>query len=100
MPKINLSIPHNLSQEEAKNRITGLIADCRNKFAGRVSNVAESWTDSANAFSFQAMGFSVSGKMEVRPDRVLVEMNLPLAAYPFKARIENEILTHARQLLA
>ncbi len=100
MPKINLSIPHNLGQAEAKNRITSLTADCRTRFAGRVSSVAESWTGYADAFSFHALGFPVSGKLDVQPDRVLVEMTLPLAAWPFKARIENEILTHARQCLA
>jgi len=100
MPKINLSIPHNLGQEEAKRRITSLIADCRAQFAGRVSNVAESWTDYTEVFSFHAKGFSVRGRLDVQPGQVLLEMHLPLAAWPFKSRIENEILTHARQLLA
>jgi hypothetical protein len=99
MPKINLSVPHSLAQEEAKNRITSLIADSRNRFAGRVSNAAESWTGFVDAFSFDAMGFSVNGKLDVQPAQVIIELNLPLAAYPFKGRIENEILTHARQLL-
>jgi hypothetical protein len=45
------------------------------------------------------MGFSISGRLDVQPDQVSIEMNLPRAAYPFKARIENEILAHARQLL-
>jgi Putative polyhydroxyalkanoic acid system protein (PHA_gran_rgn) len=99
MPKINLSVPHHLTQEEAKHRITSLIADSRTKFAGKVSNAVESWNGFVDAFSFEAMGFSVKGRLEVQPSEVLVELNLPLAAYPFKGRIENEILTHARQLL-
>jgi hypothetical protein len=35
----------------------------------------------------------------VQPSQVHVEMNLPLAAYPLKSRIESEILAHARELL-
>ena len=100
MPKINLSVPHNLSQDEAKSRISALLADCHTRFAGRVSNAAECWSGYADVFSFKAMGFSVSGKLDVQPARVLVEIILPLAAYPLKGRIENEIQTHARQLLA
>jgi predicted NBD/HSP70 family sugar kinase len=100
MPKIELTVAHQLGQEEARNRITSLMADSRTRFAGKISNVAETWNGYVDAFSFEAMGFSVTGKLEVQPGQVLVEMHLPWAAYPFKARIENEILTHARQLLA
>jgi hypothetical protein len=100
MPKISLSVAHQLSQEEAKNRIAGLIADSRDRFAGQVSQVAESWNGYVDAFSFHAMGFSVTGQLDVQAAQVLIELDLPWAAYPFKGRIENEILTHARQLLA
>ena len=100
MPKIDLSVVHNLGQEEAKKRISSLIADSRVRFAGRVSNMAESWNGYVDVFSFDAMGFSVNGKLDVQSTQVLIELNLPWAAYPFKARIEQEILTHARELLA
>jgi Putative polyhydroxyalkanoic acid system protein (PHA_gran_rgn) len=99
MPKINLSVQHNLGQDEAKNRITSLLADARNRFGGQISNVAESWNGYTDAFSFDAMGFSAKGTLDVQPAQVLIELNLPFAAYPFKGRIENEILTQARQLL-
>lgn len=99
MPKINLSVPHQLGRDEAKNRITTLLTDSRRRFAGQVSNIAESWNGYADAFSFDALGFSVRGSLDVQPSQVLIEINLPLAAYPFKSRIENEILTHARELL-
>ena len=100
MPKINLSVAHNLGQDEAKKRIASLLADSRTRFAGKVSNVAESWNGYVDAFSFEAMGFSVHGELDVQPAQVHIEMNLPWAAYPFKARIESEILMHAQQLLA
>jgi hypothetical protein len=100
MPKIDLSVAHKLGQEEAKKRIASLIADSRTRFAGKISNVAESWNGYVDAFSFEAMGFAVSGKLAVQPAQVSIELHLPLVAYPFKARIENELLTHARELLA
>jgi putative polyhydroxyalkanoic acid system protein len=99
MPKISLSVSHKLGQETARNRITGLIADSRDRFAGQVSQVSEIWNGYVDAISFQALGFSVTGKIDVQADQVLIELNLPLAAYPLKGRIEKEILTHARELL-
>lgn len=100
MPKLNLSVPHGLGQEEARNRIAGFLAESRAHLAGQVSHPVESWNGYANEFSFEAMGFSVSGKLDVQPARVLVELNLPWAAWPFKGRVENEILARARLLLA
>jgi hypothetical protein len=95
-----VSVAHQLGQETAKNRIAGLIADSRNKFAGQVSQLAESWNGYVDAFSFQALGFSVTGRLDVQPAQVKIELNLPLAAYPLKGRIEKELLMHARELLA
>jgi predicted NBD/HSP70 family sugar kinase len=99
MPKINLSVSHNLSQEEAKRRISTLLADSRTRFAGKVSDVTESWSGYVDSFSFEAMGFSVTGKLDVQPAEVHVEMNIPWAAYPLKGRVEDEIRKHARELL-
>jgi len=72
----------------------------RNAPAGCLARLAPAFQKTRTvAVSFQAMGFSISGRLDVQPDQVSIEMNLPRAAYPFKARIENEILAHARQLL-
>jgi hypothetical protein len=46
------------------------------------------------------MGFSVGGKLEAQAEQVLIDMDIPFAALPFKGRIESELLAHARQLLA
>jgi hypothetical protein len=100
MPKINLSVPHALGEEEAKKRIASLIADSRAKFGANVSDVTESWTGLVDNFSFRAMGFSIAGKLEVQASQLLIDINFPFAALPFKGRVESEILTHARQLLA
>ncbi|MEO7299585.1 MAG: polyhydroxyalkanoic acid system family protein [Verrucomicrobiota bacterium] len=100
MPAINLSIPHKLSPEEAKLRITKLITETKSQFGGSVSEVKESWADNQGTFSFRAMGFAVSGNLQVEPSTVQVEINLPFAALPFKGRVESEISTRAKQLLA
>ena len=100
MPKINVAVPHQLGQETAKERIAGLIADSKNRFAGQVSNLTESWNGYVDSFGFQALGFSVTGRLDVQPSEVAIELDLPWAAYPLKGRIESELLKHARELLA
>jgi len=100
MPKIHLSVPHVLGEEEAKKRVANLISESRTKFGAHVSDVTETWTGCVDSFSFRALGFSVAGKLEVQAAQVLVDIDLPFAALPFKGRVESEILAHARQLLA
>jgi hypothetical protein len=89
-----------LSQEDAKARITKLIAESRGKFGEQITELKESWTGNSEVFSFRAMGFSVDGKLDVQPSEVLIDINIPWAALPFKGTVESEILKHARELLA
>src|SRR5665213_1920811 len=100
MPKIQLSVAHNLGQEEAQRRAVKLISETREQFGGKVTDLDESWNGNIETFSFRALGFAVSGKMEVQPASLEIEINLPMAAMLFKSRVENEILTHAKSVLA
>lgn len=100
MPTIKLSVPHQLGVEEAKRRISHLVSDAKSQFGSNVTDVREEWTQNTNEFSFRAMGFSVSGNLEVNEKTVDGEILLPFAALPFKGRIEEELSTRARELLA
>ena len=100
MPAIKISTPHNLDHEEAKKRIVKLISESKIQFGNSVSDVNESWVDNRGDFSFRAMGFSVSGYLQVEPATVDVEINLPFAALLFKSRIEKVISEKASELLA
>jgi hypothetical protein len=100
MPSIKLSAPHKLGADEARKRIQQLISDTRKQFGHSVSDVKESWSDHRGDFSFRAMGFLVSGILQVEPVTVNLEINLPFAALPFKSRVEKEISKRAAELLA
>jgi hypothetical protein len=100
MPRIHLSVPHALGQEEAKRRVTNLLAESRAKFGAHASDVTETWNGHMNNFSFRALGFSVSGTLEAQPSQLVIDIQFPLAALPFKGRVESEILSRARELLA
>ncbi len=100
MPAIKMSIPHQLGSDEAKKRITRLIGETKTKFGNDVSDLEESWVENRGQFRFKAKGFSVSGNLQVEANAVHVEINLPFAALLFKSRLESELSTHAKALLA
>jgi hypothetical protein len=99
MPKIQLTIPHTLAKEEAKRRIDNLMADTRNGAATMVTDLEQSWNGDVQSFRFRAWGFAVSGSVTVNPADLLIEAQVPLAALPFKGRMEKEIRAHAEKLL-
>lgn len=100
MPTLRASIPHNLGTDEAKRRIAHLVSDSKTRFAHVVSDVHETWDGATDRFQFRAMGMPVSGTLKVEPSVVNVEIDLPFAALPFRSRIEQQLVTHARELLA
>ncbi len=100
MPKLKIEVPHKLTQEEALNRIKGLLGEVKTQFADKISNLQENWRGNMGTFSFSAMGFSVSGSLSVTPSMVELFGNLPFAALFFKGKIEATIRERAETLLA
>jgi hypothetical protein len=100
MPALNISVPHSLKAEEAVQRIQKLVSGVKTKFADKVSDVKEKWTGNNGEFSFKAMGFDISGTVEVDQKEVRIHSNLPFAAMMFKSRIESTIREKAEELLA
>jgi hypothetical protein len=100
MPKLNLSVPHKLSQQDAKKRIKGLLEKVKAEHSDKFSDLREEWSDNVGAFSFSALGFSVSGTLTVTPTAVQFSGDLPFAVSLFKNKIEATIRDRATELLA
>ena len=100
MPKLNVTVPHALGTDEARSRIQGAIAEAMGRYGDRVSDVQERWEGDRGEFSGRAMGFKLSGSIDVRPDAVEIRGDLPLAASMFKGQIEAMIRERATKLLA
>ena len=100
MPKIHLSVPHVLGQEEAKKRVVNLLAESRARFGDQDQRCHRDLERERGQFQFSRLGFSVAGKLDVQPAELLIDIDFPFAALPFKGRVESEILSHARQLLS
>ena len=100
MPKLDRTVPHRLSQDEALRRIQGLLGEIKTQFTEKVSDLREEWDGDTSKFSFSAMGFSVSGTLTVKPSEVELSGDLPLAAAFLKGKIEATIRERAETLLA
>jgi hypothetical protein len=100
MPKMEMTIPHHLSQDEAMRRIKGLLEQVKAEYPDMFSDLQESWSATGGEFSAKVKGMDVSGRMVVTPNEVQLTGNIPFVALPFKSQIEDTIRAQAEQLLA
>jgi hypothetical protein len=100
MPDLTASIPHRLTRAEAKRRIQDQIGIVRQQHGAMLTNLQETWTGDAMAFSLTAMGHSISGRLTVDDQAVHLTVALPwllgMLAETVKPRIERQ----GRHLLA
>lgn len=99
MPKIELNIPHKLTQSEALTRIQTFLPQLKAQHSDKIKDLEESWNGSTGEFSFKILGFKVSGTLQVGEDFVLIKGELPFAALLFKGQIEETIKEEAIKLL-
>ena len=100
MPKLEMLIPHGLPEAEALSRIRGLLDQVKVQFAGKISDLNETWNGNIGTFSFKAMGVKVSGTLGVMSSDIKLSGNIPFVALPFKNKIESVIRERAKALLA
>lgn len=99
MPAIKMQVPHHLTQEEATSRVKTLIQDLRIQFGSQVRHLQEEWSQNGSSFRFDVMGFTVSGTLSIEPTQVELTGQLPMAALPFRNRIETVIRNKLTSLL-
>ncbi|WP_276484845.1 polyhydroxyalkanoic acid system family protein [Paraflavitalea pollutisoli] len=99
MSKLTIDIPHQLSQEEALKRIKGLLTNLKEEQKDIISGVSENWQGQKGDFSFSAKGFDLAGNIDVSPDKVAINADLPFALSFFKGMISNVIQQKAAELL-
>jgi hypothetical protein len=100
MPTIDVTVPHQLSQPQAMNRIQGLIANVKAEHGDKITDLHEGWIENVGTYRFSVMGFAVSGTITVMPASVRLTGDLPFAAAFFKNTIESTIRDRAADLLA
>lgn len=100
MPGSKVTVQHQLGKEEALRRIKGMLENAETKGDGRISDMQETWNGDTGTYSFKAGGFKVSGTIKVRDTDVEIDLDYPMAARPFKSKIESTLRDRTEALLA
>jgi Putative polyhydroxyalkanoic acid system protein (PHA_gran_rgn) len=100
MPNMNITVPHNLSQDEALSRIKNAIAQAKSQHSGNIKDLQEKWNGNVGTFSGSGMGQAASGTITVNPSEIVFDLALPFAATFFKGKIEAGIREFAAKLFA
>jgi len=100
MPSVQVTIPHQLGQEEALARLKRFLTKVKNRYETQVSDLTETWADNVVQFGFKTYGFTVSGQMTVEPADVRFDAKVPLAAMMFKGKIEQTLRDEIARVLA
>ncbi len=92
---LTVDIPHSLGREEAHKRIESGFDRLEHQFGGGgLGKLEKRWTGDTLSFHAQALGQAVDGRLEVRPDSVHVEVDLPpflaMIAGSLKGRLQKE----------
>ena len=77
MPKLNVSVPHALSQQEAMERLNRFVDLLRDNYQEHVSGLEQSWEDSTLRFQCKTYGIPVQGKITVTDHELNVNGELP-----------------------
>ncbi len=99
MPKIEIQIPHILTQSEALTRIQQCLPELAAQHSDRISQLVETWSGNTGTFRLNASGFLITGSVTVEDGYVLIKGVLPLMALPFKGQIESTIKQKAEEFL-
>ena len=101
MPKpLVLTLPHRHSEAEIKSRIDSAIDDVRRKFPGQVSALNATWASPTHLdFSLAALGQSVTGRIDVQPQSLRLEIDLPFPFSLLAEKLEPQIRKEAQKLL-
>jgi hypothetical protein len=100
MPSFRTEVPHQLGQDTATERLKEFLEKIRERYQDQVSQLAGEWQGSVLTFSLTTYGITVKGTLTVEDQRARLEGTLPLAAMPFRGKIQDSIASELERELA
>ncbi len=100
MARLDVTVSHKLTQEEALRRVKVLLAAAQKEHGDKISDLREVWSDNRGEFRFTARGFILSGFLTVTPSDVQIYGDLPWTLSFFKGKIEAILREQTKILLA
>ena len=101
MPNLNITVPHQLTQAEASERLKKKQTEIEEQHTYTVSDLKATWTTPDTLdFSFKILGFSLTGSVESLESSVRIAVALPAAALMMKGTIESQVRRELEQVLS
>ncbi|MDR3198137.1 MAG: polyhydroxyalkanoic acid system family protein [Planctomycetaceae bacterium] len=101
MPLVKITVPHQLGQEKATERLKQKHAEIKQQHTYTVTDLTETWIDPHSMeFAFKVYGFSLTGSIQSLVDSVMISVDLPVAAILMKHTIESQIRKELVQVLS
>ena len=92
MPKISLSLPHQLGKEEAIRRIKAAIETEKVSRANIVTQSTEHWVGEDHVdFTMTIFSYTVEGTLDIAETSVDVTLDLPMVATMVTGMIRNQL---------
>jgi hypothetical protein len=96
---LTLSIPHQLTRLEAKQRIQSHMAQLKQQYGSYIDHFQESWNGDTLSFSLSVTGIPISGHVYVEDQAVRVEVPLPWPLAMLIGGVRQQIEQQGRRLL-
>lgn len=97
---ITITLPHKLTQAEVKSRIEAGLTEARQHYPAVAGTLRETWTGNRMDCVLTTMGQSVTGRIDILPDSVQIQIDLPVFLAMLADSIRSRIETTGRKLLA
>jgi hypothetical protein len=100
MPKFSVTVPHSLTQQEARSRLEHFAEALEQKFQNQVSELHQSWENDTLNFRFKTYGIPLQGGITVGVAELNCAGELPFSAMMFRGKIESAIREQLERLVA
>lgn len=97
---ISITIPHEIGRAEARRRLDeGLAKLSEQALSGGLAKLHQAWDGDRMSFSAQALGQTITGRLEVLDEAVRMEVDLPNVFALIAGKIKGKLQTQGRLLL-
>jgi putative polyhydroxyalkanoate system protein len=100
MPKLSVTVPHDMEQDQAVERLKERFGDLQRRFGDSVQDFEEQWDGNVLSYRFTTLGVKVRGTVTAVDSHVTVTAELPLLAMALKGTIETQIRSELEKILA
>ena len=100
MKSLEVRVPHGLEKTEVRRRLDVAIEQARRDFSDKVSQLEASWVnDDLLALDVVVMGMQIGSEVDLKPEELVVRLQVPGMAGRFAGRIRAGIVEQLGGLL-